>query len=466
MTTEVERKVKIAWWVHDAATDPTPMRTHLCVGGLGAAKSYNGQVFDILKVFENGAPISDPKPTKSWTVAPNYRISETLFELTLEVAANVFGMTEGTHYTIKRAFPRQLDFSPMGINHRIMFLSSDRPELFVSESITHWRWSEVAVSKALVYEKILDRLRDKRAKVPCGLGDSTPEGTDDHFYDLAGFIGERREALDEKKNVRVYRVETDDNAKHLSPGYIEALVARYSYSPEKLKSYRRGIFTAMKKGTAFWEFVQSRNVTDPTEPSEHLPILLCFDFNISPAWVVTQKFTFQQHYSLPREWKYISLRESEADSRGLMDAVANFAAEFPVSRFRNTPIRVHGDASGYARHHRVSNSDYEYIEEYLRKLGYLRVEICAPHDNPDIHPRLQKVAALMAYGRYAVTTDCPKLINGYTKTKLVPQTWKIEKPSGDDWTHHPDAATYGLFEELKDIDLTNPDAQRTIGATL
>ena len=459
---------KVPWWVARALADKTPLRSFMVVGGIGSGKSHGAQGWDIAKVIENGVPLSEAKPSRSWTVAPNYRICETLLDLTLQVAGDVFSMTEGVHYDIRRSFPRFLDFKRMGLNHQLVFLSADNPEHFVSTSITHWRWSEVGVSKALVFEKLQDRLRDKRAKCPQCMLDGSPEGIN-HWSDWAAFGGWERDAVDEKRNFRKFRLETGDNIKNLSPGYLEALRARYAYSKERLLSYEQGIFTNHFSNNAYFEFVESRNVVGPNEvePSPSLPLYLSFDFNVSPlCWIAFQRYNFQKNYYSPREQKWIAIEEASGESRGLMDAVAEFGATFPVGTWRNTPIIVYGDASGYARNIHAEGDDYTAIEKYLTAIGYRNVTVSAARSNPTQKHRLEKVAALMAYEKFAVSSKCQQLLNSFLKTTLVEGTFDIHKPNGDTWTHWSDAIGYGLCQVAKDIDLANPNARRVIGAAL
>lgn len=417
-------------------------------------------------MLQNAVPLSEPKPSRSWTVAPNYRICETLLDLTLQVADEVFGLVEGVHYHLRRSFPRSLDFKPMGLNHQLLFLSADNPEHFVSTSITHWRWSEVGVSKPLVFEKLQDRLRDKRAKVLQSLCDGSPEGLN-HYHEWAGFGGWDRDALDTKRNFRKFRLETGDNVQNLAPGYLEALRSRYAYSPDRLLSYEKGIFTNLLHSSAYWEFVESRNVVSGVKPSPHLPILLTWDFNVSPlAWVVLQEFTIQRHYLSPRGRQFVALAESNGEARGLMDGVADFAAQFPVHLYGDTTIDVYGDASGFARNLHSAGSDYSAIEQYLRALGYRRINILAARSNPLVKHRLEKTAALMAYERFAVDATCRRLIQSLIKCALKEGTFEIEKPSGEDWTHFADACTYCLFQASKDIDVANPRTRRVLGASM
>lgn len=436
-----------------------------CVGGIGSGKSHGSQIWDIYRCLQNGVPISDPKPSRSWTVAPNYRICETLLDLTLQVASSTFGMREGVHYTLRRSYPRTLDFTPMGLNHQLIFLSADNPEHFVSTSITHCRWSEVGVSKALVMEKLQDRLRDKRAKVLQTLLDGSPEGIN-HFHDWFGFVGWERDAVDEKRNMRGFRCETSDNIANLAPGYLDALRTRYAYSKDRLLSYEKGIFTNLLRSSAYWEFVESRNVISDVEASPHLKVMLTLDFNVSPlAAMVIQEFTVQRSYLLPREKKFVAVWESSGESRGLMDVIAEFGAAFPAYQYGSTPIEVYGDASGHARNIHSAGSDYTAIDQYLRTLGYRNVSILAARSNPLIKHRLEKTAALMAYDRFAVLHTCRRLIASFVKSSLKEGTFELEKPQGEDWTHYADGCTYCLFQVAKDIDVTSPHAKKVYGAS-
>ena len=440
------------------------MRSLWCVGGLGAGKSHGGQIWDIYRVLQNGVPLSEPKPSQSWTVAPNYRICETLLELTMQVAYDVFGMTEGRDYELRKAFPRTLDFSPHGLNHRMLFLSADNPQHFVSSSITHWRWSEVGVSKPEVFQKLHDRLRDKRAKILQGLGDGTPEGTQHPYFEWAGFGGAKLDATDTVRNFRKFRIETGHNAKNLAPGYVEALRARYAYDTAKLKSYELGLFVPFNKGSAYWEFLESRNVCDNIDANPDQSLILDFDFNVSPlAWSTLQQYWHQKSYYHPRVERFITINEGSGQARGLMDAVAEFASRHPLSLFRYTPILIDGDCNGYSKSHRLGGSSFEDIKRYLTELGYQNVTIVASKSNPLVRQRLEKVAALMAYEMYLVCARCQNTINGFVKTALKPGTWDIEKPQGDDWTHFPDAVGYPLYRLTKDRDILNPNAVETMG---
>jgi hypothetical protein len=462
----IKRRVETPWWAWDAIQDTTHFRKVFITGGLGAGKSFGGQIWDIKRCLQNGTTLDDPMPTKSWTVAPNYLICDTLMELTLKVAHDFFGLKEGVHFRLYLTSPKTIDFSPMGLHHELSFRSADNPKHFVSASLTHWRWSEPGVSKADTYEKLMDRLRDERAKVLQGLADGTPEGLN-HYADLADVPGVGRVRHDPKRNVVRYIVPTGDNVRNLAPGYLDELRARYAYDKSKLISYEHGLFAPFTKGSAYWEWVESRNVELGLVGSPHVPLLFCWDFNLSPlAWVAAQRQVLQANVLAPRTWRFAALAESSGESRSIMDAIVEFAARFPVQEYRFTPIEVHGDASGFTRRLNTPGSDFDTVAKYLKALGYQNLTVKAPTHNPEIRQRLEKTAALMAYKYLVVSPGCTRLMNGYRKSMLKPGTWDIKKPDGDDWTHWPDALDYGLFEATKGVDVTNPDNRPLSGFSM
>jgi hypothetical protein len=456
----------VPWWVSRALLDKTQFRTFVCRGGLGAGKSHGGQIWDVQRSLENGTHIKDPKPTRSWTIAPDYRIAQTLIDLTFQVALDTFGLTEGPDFKFNRSFPRQLDFSPMGINHRMMFLSANNPEHFVSDSITHWRWTETAVSKPAVLKKLGDRLRDKRAKVLQGFCDSTTEGIENHFFDLAGFAGDSRDAIDRERNIRVFRVPTEDNVSNLKPGYIEALYAQYRYDPALLRAYLFGYFTEIRRSSAYYEWIESRNgLREAPEVLPHIPILSCWDFNKSPlAHSIMQRQVVTRDYERYHRW--VSLWESHGECRGLMDACAEFAARFPPEKYGDTLIELYGGHDGWNGGHNIDACDWETIKKYLTRFRFRNVIIKADRAAPSIRTSLEKVAALMAYGEYVVSPECRKVKQSYAKTQLKKGEWDIEKPNGENWTHWGDGPRYCLFQLNKERNIVDPSWRPTFGVNI
>lgn len=439
----------------------TPERLFWITGGLGSGKTTGGAMWFVERWLLN------TNSKFSWGVAPTYtKVEQIIIPALTQVLHDIHGLSEGVHYKITRSPFWKLRLK--NYNHEIHLLSGDRPELFVGSNIACWWITEPGLQRREVFEKCQTRLRCPRAIVRQGLGEGTPEGLN-WYADVADIAGEGYDRLDAEKNFRRWIVETTFN-KHLAPSpevYAQTKIRDvFAYDKNKIISYEKGLFVPFTKGSAYWEFVESRNVISGIKPTPNLPIMLTWDFNVSPlAWVVIQEFTYQANYYSPREKRFVALAESDGEARGLLDGVADFAAQFPVGTYGSTPIVVYGDASGHARNLHSAGSDYNSIEQYLRSLGYRNVTITAARSNPLVKHRLEKTAALMAYERFCVNTTCRRLIASFVKTSLEEGTFEIEKPSGEDHTHYADACTYALYQAAKDIDVANPRARRVIGTS-
>jgi hypothetical protein len=385
-------------------------------------------------------------------------------ELTLQVAQEVFGLTEGKHFHLAMSSPKTIDFRKMGLNHQLSFRSADNPKHFVSDSITHWRWSEPGVSKPEIHNQLMNRLRDTRGKVLQGLADGTPEGLN-HWETLANLPGVGRDRISDDGKRRRFIVETSENKKYLPEGYIEGLRARYSHDPSRLLSYEKGLFVPFTKGSAYWAYNDHLNlIADDYRVTPDRPVLLSLDFNVSPmAWVVAQKYWEQKSVYHTRTEKYLFLEESSGETLGLLDALAEFMAKFPAAQYGNTEIQIYGDASGYARDLHRASEGYTVIEQTLRAKGYRRISIMAERSNPLVKDRLEKAAQVMSYERMAVHIRCTRLRQSFVKTALKEGTWDIEKPGRDDWTHYADAASYLLYEIYKMTNLTDPNSKQVYG---
>lgn len=460
-----ERTVEAPWWVFDAIADDTPERIFWVTGGLGSGKTTGAAQWFIDRWLMN------TQSRFSWGVAPTYtKVEQIIIPAVTQVLFDTYGLRERVHYILTRTPFWKLTMK--GYQHELHFLSGDRPELFVGSNIASWWITEPGLQRREVFEKCQTRLRCPRAVVRQGLGEGTPEGLN-WYADVADIpgAGTQYDRVDHIRNFRRFIVETTMN-KYLQPSaevYAKTKIRDvYSYDPAKALSYEKGLFTKFTKGSAYWEFVESRNVTNDFIATPHLPVLLSFDFNVSPlAWVAMQEFAVNRGPFQPRRHQIVALAESSGDSRGLMDAVAEFAARFPAKEYSTTPIRVFGDSSGYARNIHSAGSDYTSIGQYLKSLGYYNVAIVTQKRNPQIKHRLERTAALMAYEKFFVSVECRKLIQSFVKTSLKEGTFDIEKPRDEDWTHYADACTYCLFQLSKDIHIDGLyNYTKPLGATL
>lgn len=461
------KKIGTPWWVYDAISDLSPERIFWITGGLGSGKTTGAAMWFVDRWFLNN------ESRFSWAVAPTYtKVEQILIPAIVQVLYDIYGFRERIHYTLTKTPFWKLTLR--NYSHELHFLSGDRPELFVGSNIACWWITEPGLQSREVFEKCQTRLRCPKAKVRQGMGEGTPEGIN-WYADIADIGGPGYDRVNNEKNHRRFIVETTMN-RHLMPSpevYAQTKIRDvFSYDKNKAISYEKGLFTKFTKGSAYWEFVERRNIDyiDNYKPHPLFTLNLCFDFNVSPlSWVLLQEHIDQGLMSgnLAAMRKIVALKESSGESRGVMDAVAEFAAHFPAERFGNTPVHVHGDASGHAPNHHTAGSDYSLILEYLHSLGYRKVSIKAPKSNPRVQHRLEVTAAVMAYERFVVNHSCRRLIESFSKTSLKDGTFEIEKPRGEDWTHYADACTYGVFELAKELNLPFKNyVGRVKGATL
>lgn len=461
-----QRDISTPWWVYDAIADTTAERIFWVTGGLGSGKTTGAAHWFIDRWLLN------TQSRFSWGVAPTYtKVEQIIIPAVVQVLFDVYGLRERTHYSLTRTPFWKLQLK--GYQHELHFLSGDRPELFVGSNIAAWWITEPGLQRREVFEKCQTRLRCPRAVVRQGLGEGTPEGMN-WYADVADIPGSGAQysRVDAERNFRRFIVETTMN-RHLMPSpevYAQTKIRDvYSYDPAKALSYEKGLFTKFTKGSAYWEFVESRNVTaGQYTANPDLPILLTFDFNVAPlAWVAMQEFSVRRDNYSGRKHTIVALEESSGESRGLMDAIAEFGALFPKERYASTPIRIFGDSSGHGRNYHTAGSDYNSIVHYLNALGFYNVNVVAARSNPLVKHRLEKTAALMAYEKFVVDVRCKRLIQSFVKTSLKEGTFDIDKPRGDDWTHYADACTYCLFQLSKDIKLEGLyDYSRPLGTYL
>jgi hypothetical protein len=440
--------VNVPWFVSECAEDTTDDRRFWLTKGLGSGGTYGGAMWHYMKCLQN------PKSRFSWAIAPTFQhVADTLLPTFAEVFQNEFHLTEGVDYRIIASGRPRIEL--LKRKQEIWLKSANRPDRFVGPSVSHVFGTEVGLWKREAYEKSSARLRCPKATHRQYLGEGTPEGFN-WWEKEANFT----EGINEERNARRIILHTSDNT-HLKPGYVDQLRRAYEYDPAKLESYLYGRFVSFTKGTAYWEFVERRNIKLDLSPSPFLPVLLCFDFNKSPiAWVAAQRQpheVFGQRYN-----RFAALAESTGKSRGLQDACAEFISAFPPQTYSNTRIEIYGDCSGYAGHYSTQNDGYQQIQAYLRDY-YRDVVILAARSAPRIQHRLERTAALMTYELLVVAAWCRNLIKAYKLTNLKDGNWDIEKPNGETWTHWAEALDYPLYQLTKGEDLARPSRKQVYG---
>lgn len=419
-------------------------------GGLGSGKTHASVTAFIQRCFENR------KAPMSWAVAPTHAKAEDILIPTItDVLLTHYALEHGKDYSIVHSKPSTLTFKDTG--HKIYFHSALRPELMVGTNISHFLMTECASMKNRTpLEKCLDRLRSPKATTLQGYCEGVFEGNNDWFANEANF-----EDYNHEKKYRRLTLWTEEN-KHLKPGYVERLKRTYSADPRKLESYLYGVCVPFTRGSAYWDFKHSGNVVLDVAPDPHLKIYLCFDFNKTPvAWSALQRQPVTDRHG-NRYFRYVVLHESSGKARGLLDACAEFVAKFPLARFKDCEIEIYGDASGYAGSVLSPNSGYQQILDALQG-RYSNVTIKAARSNPRIQARLERVNSCLVFEILVVAAWCRNTIRSFEQTNLKQNTWELEKPGGEDWSHWADGVGYFIYDITKYEDLEDLAKVRTYG---
>lgn len=437
---------ELPFWVADMLDDDSEDLVWWITKGLGAGGTYGMAIWHILMCFIN------IESDASWCVAPTFtQVQTTLLPTFTQVLADHFDMHEGQDFDLRRGSPYpQLTF---WWGHHIDFFSANAPDRMVGPSISHCSGTEVGLWKKLAFVKSRSRVRCTKAVRRQYCGEGTPEGM--NWWEKEANFPEGGRHPDPTMHIyRRFRLETGDNL-HLPEGYVDnVLVPNYGDDPNRLISYRDGIFAPFQKGTAYWEF-SGRNMVLDVKVSRQLPFILSWDFNKIPSWGLIQRQVFYKRGV--RLVRYVTLDESSGKCVGLDDALAEFIARYhPEDGWDKIRIEIFGDCNGWHDDHRSELSDFKHIGQELRKY-YPDVALRASRSNPSIRMRLIQHNRLFSYEQYVVAKWCVNTIRSYTQTARKDGTWDIDKPKGDDWTHYGDANGYALYQLTQGTDLEAPD---------
>lgn len=419
-------------------------------GGVGSAKSYGA-------VQKHYSWMLDNFDCRfSWYILPTHaKIEDTAIPKWQEWFSKL-GLSEGTHFEFIKSPPAKLKIRHKGKEHVIYFQSADRPQLMVGNQIGYFTLDEAGQVKYDVYERAMTRRRDVSAKYvqACVLGQ--PEGLN-WFADIANYNGYNKE-----RNEKSYEVWTEDNAHNLAPGYIEANLKAFGHNKAKVDSWLYGKFRAFHEGQAYPEYDRTSHRCELV-PSREIPLTISWDWNYNPlAFVVRQSQWFSDSYGR-RTKKLAYLAESSGSSHQIEDACVEFIRRFdPEDGWRNTPIRIQGDATGRARSPRAPGDCFQDVQRNLKKF-YSDVKVIAPQHNPLVESRVEATNRLFSYSRIVIDQSCKNL-----DRSLVNTTWdkkgsrELAKPQGDTWTHWADALGYDVFNETQNELIINLDKPKII----
>jgi hypothetical protein len=366
-----------------------------------------------------------------------------------------FHWVPGRDYRIIRGQDTHIRLLQTG--QKIALKSCRHPDVLVSDTISHYTITEMGQIEKEAFDNIHARLRCNQAVRLQGCGEGTPEGLEHWWAEVANFP----EGEDKDGNYRRIILPTRVN-RHNPDGYLASLERRFAHDKQRLLSYTEGVFTPFTKGSAYWEFVQSRDVVLDVRPQATRTITMGWDFNVSPlAWTALQEQIID--HPAYRYNRYVALNESSGNSRGLLDACAEFIQKFPPAQFKDTRIEIDGDPNGWAGHASATRCPYEQIIDYLRTV-YTNVVIVAERYAPGVQSRLELVNKLFTYRRFVIGAWCRNLIKSLSTSCLKKGTWDILKTRDEnDWTHWSDGVGYPLVRLTRGMKFEDQIGKKVYG---
>lgn len=445
-----ERIVKTAWWVGEAIRD-TASSVIAVTAGLGSGKTDGACRWFHRRVRDNvGASFSafmEPTFQKVWdTAIPTYK-----------KVLGRFGRIEGVHYRIvKSPFPKLIYLDQT--HHEVHFLSAERPDTIAGVEYSHACEDEAGVNCIESRRNLRGRLyRDRTVACAQFLIVGAPQGINEFAeeFDSETIEGwDRSHPRDHTRTDLVEGVEirkrrfilwTDDNP-FVSPQYLAELQSTYGHNPNLIRSYRYGQFCPLSEGSAYANYQPQKHDVPDVDPDPYREIVLKWDFNASPlAWVSSQRFALDDGDRRILRW--VAIHEANEGATTLDDSCVEFAVKHPVTTFRDTPIRLYGDRTGHAQSHKISGSDFEAIQKYLKTLGYRNVEIVASRAVAPEASSVDALNRLFLQNSLNICKRCRMLRKGLLATTWKKGTRKLDKPAGETHTHHPDAVKYWAWQE-------------------
>lgn len=446
------QRVELPDWVFDILEDDTPHRRFCITKGLRSGGTWGLAHWHYMMCQINW------RSKQSWCVAPTLQqIADTVIPTFSEVLTDCYGLQEGLDFEIVRSMHPCIKLKEYG--QTIWLRSGNRPERMVGPTISHCSMTEPGLQSEVAYQKSSNRISCPKATRLQYLLEGSPEGLDGFFAKMANI----KPGVNEKQNVKRIVLWSHDNPV-LPPGWVEQAHRTYEHDEQKLQSYVYGEFVAFTRGTAYWEFKHSRNVTLDLKADPNLPITLTWDWNHTPlAWVALQTQPVWARGGI-RYDRYTVLGESSGKANGIMDACADFIAQFDPLKYRNTPIEVDGGVDGFHDSHLSPQCAFDQAYAELKRY-YSNVKVVAERGKaaPRIKERLQRHNALLAYRYLIIAAWCRNTIQSHEATNLRGNTWDIEKPHKDMVTHYGDALGYALFRLTKHKNLSNPNAKEIFG---
>ena len=277
-----------------------------------------------------------------------------------------------------------------------------------------------------------------------------------------------KEDEDGVRCIHTYYSLTEQNP-FLPKSYIRNL--RKRYDDKMIKRMLLGQWIYISSDVIFYNYDEEIHVVDEIKIDKHLPLRLCFDFNISknnPMSSALMQYLPKARNKSINTTAFRFLDEVAIEGARTLDALEEWAGKGYFDLPHNPEIIIHGDATGRRGDSRGKLSDYDIIEKYLA--NYVRkdkdrleysIEVPSNGQNPPLRERHNITNGVLKNSEgevgLLVAKDCKMIRKGFQNTRLKDGASYVEDQSteGQDIST---ACTYGLHwcvmyeeEEVEEI---------------
>jgi len=341
------------------STNPTTA----LIAGFGSGKSYAGTLKTIIKKLQY------PKINVAYYL-PNY-------PLIRDICFNQFPqMCEelGLYYQLNKS-DKELHIKDFG---KIIFRNMSEPEMIVGYEVGYSLIDEADIlprhKMDKAFRQILARNRSKLPNKQPNQVDlvSTPEGYK-FAYNLM--------VANKPDNYRLIKASTYDNP-YLPDDYIETL--KQTYDERLLQQYLLGEFVNINGSAVYHSFERDVHVCDNIDINPALPLIISWDFNISPYNAV---FFIQIINGI-----VTVVDNAIIYNKPVVDTIAHIKEKFGHLGAQLYSATIYGDSAGKARSQGTAQTNYEFI----KNAGWHKLMIKTA--NPRVQDRVNVFNSMLRNG--------------------------------------------------------------------
>lgn len=400
------------------------------MSGYGYGKTTFGIRWHFKRCLQN---IKSPL---SMVVGADYRLlREVCFPFYIAFLEEI-GLSENLHFKINKS---NLTITFLWNNHKILFISAERPKKIASYTVSHALFDEPARCTEEANQNLVGRVRCPLAAIKNQiLYTTTPEGLN-WFYEMFSPEKLDREGRFSESNSKLVLHGSSFDNPELPENFFTNHMELFGWDSDLFNNYMMGNWTNLSKDKFYYEYKEHQHIKPNFIDWYDENLYLTFDNNVGHmAWVAAQVTFGRVRF----------LSDNGGNGRNIDDALNQFMAAYPPSEYGKFTIHVYGDA---VLHHRSLHSyqtGYAAIRDILSK-HYKDVIIKAARSNPLVEEKNRHTNRLLKQGKVTISKDCKKLIESLRSTELI--NGKAKKGGRDLVSHAGEAMDMLLIELIKPL---------------